>query len=223
MILATAMRNAARYLDTWTDQIEALNKAVDLKVVVVEGDSDDESYKELLAIRDSESFDLLVLKAEHGGKYYPSLDIAFRWRQLAAVCNVVLTAAVNRLSEGEPLVYVESDLQWDVPTMMRLHHHVVDTQFPAVAPLSMQGARFYDVWGYSKNERRFSPWPPFHPHISADKMSVIDTCGSCVAMSYPAAQVAEFSSVDCMKGIGRSLAKHGYSLWLDPTLAVTHP
>lgn len=223
MILCTAMRNAHPYLGTWTRQVEALARKIPLKVVVVEGDSDDETYKELLGIRDAQTFDLTVLKVETGGPHWESRDIPARWRQLAVVCNVGLTAGLRLLDDTEPLAWIESDLGWEVETVRKLHQHVLVGGFPAVAPMSMQAGRFYDVWGFQKDGRRFGPYPPYHPGISADRMVTIDTAGSAIVLSNEAARVVEFSTDGCIKGIGESLYANGFSLWLDPTLSVSHP
>lgn len=216
MILLSVFRNSGNYVDRYIEQVKCLRNLVgDVHVVAVEGDSTDYTYERLLAT------DFKVLKVEHGGPMFESMDRALRWRQLGAVCNVGMVAAVRDLTEGEPLVYMESDLIWSPEIVERLVHHT--ETFPAVAPLSIQGARFYDVWGYSKDGTRFGPWPPYHPGVNLERMVTIDTAGSCIAMSYAAAQVAEFSLTDCIKGIGRSLYANGHSLWLDPTLRVTHP
>lgn len=224
MILCTIMRDAHRYLGTWTRQIEKLAQICPdrLSVVVAEGDSNDETYKELIALREHLWVDLpiTVLKVETGGPYWESQNIAARWRQLAVVCNVALNAAVSRLAEDEVLVYCESDLIWAPETIVALAERT--KQYPAVAPMSMQAGRFYDVWGYRKNERRFSPYPPYHPEIGSG-MVAIDSAGSCTAFSNAAARVIAFDHNDCILGLGRSLYANGMSLWLDPSLTVRHP
>lgn len=212
MIVATVMRDASSYLDRFQEQIDRLGPR---KVVVVEGDSTDDTWDRL------QPTGYTVLKAEHGGPYYPSQDIPMRWRQLAAVCNVALTAAVRELEPDEPLVYVESDLIWEPVVIEKLAVHTA--MYPAVTPMSMYHGRFYDTWGYRKNGTEFPRRPPYFAGWSDTMMHKIDSNGSCVALSPTAAPVVAFDPHDCFLGIGRSLYANSLSLWLDPTLAVEHP
>jgi hypothetical protein len=223
MILVSVFRDSQPYLDRYWEQCDLLREALidrnePLRRVMVEGDSTDQTYKILgdnLDAGDS------LLKCEHGGPYFPSQNIPMRWRQLAVCCNVAMTAATRDNRNAEPVVYMESDLIWGPPTVLKLIDHLAT--YPAVSPLSMQGARFYDTWAYRKDDRRFSPWPPYHPGLSAGMMTRIDSAGSCIAMRAEAAEHVEFSQTDCIVGVGRSLYQNGYALWLDPTLAVRHP
>lgn len=223
MIVATVMRDAHLYLGTWCRQIESLAKETDLRVVVAEGDSEDATYKELLAVRDTwvDDIPLTVLKAEHGGPKFGSVDNPLRWRQMAAVCNIALLAAARCLEPDEPLIYAESDILWDAETFIKLAGHV--TLFPAVAPMSMYKGRNYELWGLVKNGVPLPAYPPYFDGWSPDMMHQIDSQGSCFALSWTAAQVANFSPVDCIRGVGRSLRENGLSLWLDPMLSVEHP
>jgi hypothetical protein len=186
---------------------------------MVEGDSTDQTWK---ALNNNLQAGDVLLKCEHGGPYYPSQIIPMRWRQLALCCNVAITAATRDNVNGEHVVYMESDLIWGPPTILKLLAHL-DHGRDAVAPMSMQGARFYDIWGYHKDDRRFSPWPPYHPGIVAHELTEIDSAGSCIAMRAEPATYVEFSLTDCIRGVGRSLQANDYTLWLDPTLAVRHP
>ena len=90
------------------------------------------------------------------------------------------------------------------------------------AAVCSDGQRFYDTWGHRRGGQRFSAWPPYHPDLGSDIIE-IDSAGSCFAMSSTAANVAHFGHTDCVLGIGRSLRWAGLKLYLDPTLAVTHP
>lgn len=213
MILATIARDAD--VERFAYQVKGLRDLMNVRVVVAEGDSDDDTYDQLLAT------DFTVLKVEHGGPKFASVDNEQRWRQLASVCNVALTAAVRDLEPDEPLVYCEIDLRWTPETIARLVE--LTNRVPAVAPMSMRRGLFYDTWGYTKDGERFNPLYPYFPSFEHGRLHQIDTAGSCIAMSWTAAQVVHFSPHDCIRGIGRSLADHGLSLWLDPELEVRHP
>jgi hypothetical protein len=217
MILVSVFRDAESYLDRYINQVKALRQVTEVTVIVAEGDSTDDTYKRLQAT------DFAVLKVEHGGPAFGSVDHPVRWRQLAAVCNVAWVAAIRELDFGDgdqAVVWVEGDLIWTPETLMALEQRV--QKWPAVAPMSFHHGRFYDIWGYRKNERRFGPFPPYHPDLDGDNMVTIDTAGSCIMFSPSAARVACFDPDDCILGLGRSLYAQGMSLWLDPTLKVEH-
>lgn len=218
MIVATIIRDGADYLPRLREQIEALAPRA---VVIVEGDSTDETWKELAQWADSSPIEIHPLKVEHGGRKYPSIDYPFRWRQIALACNVALTAAVRMLQADETLLYVESDLIWEADDLRRLAAHI--PMFDAVSPMSMQRGQFYDTWGYRKDGMKFGQHYPYFPTFTHDAMHQIDSSGSCFVLSHAAAQVVHFDHDDCILGIGRDLTKRGFTLWLDPTVEVRHP
>ncbi len=218
MILVSVMRDSESYLERFYEQVESLNPRA---VVIAEGDSTDRTWPALHSWKSSSAPPALLLKVEHGGPRFGSVDHPLRWRQLGAVCEVALTAAVRELEEDEPLVYVESDLIWAAATLEKLATHT--SMYPAVAPMSMYNNRFYDTWAYRKNGVQFPRNPPYFPGWSDEMMHQIDSNGSCFALSWDAAQHVHFSPVDCILGIGRTLRQNGFSLWLDPTLQVRHP
>ena len=188
MILCSIWRDSgAQQVHAYNRRVKELRNLTDerVEIVAVEGDSADDTYLQLMEI-------CTPLKVEHGGPYYDSADIAARWRQLDVVCNVALTAAVRQLERDETLVYIESDLEWDAETMLKLVEHT--KHYPAVSPLSLcRQDRFYDVFGHRKDGKKFDPWLPYYPGYDPNQMVQIDSAGSCIALSYTAAQLVEFS------------------------------
>jgi hypothetical protein len=217
MILASIFRNSGRYVDRYVNQVKALRDHADVTVIVGEGDSVDNTYDRLL------DTDFTVLKVEHGGPSFRSRDNVLRWRHLAAVCNVVWAAAVREHGD-EPVVWVESDIIWDASTIVALVHDL--RTVPAVAAMSYRyedPSEFYDIWGHVKDGTPFTRYPPYHAEISHQNLCEIDSAGSCFAIRADAVSAVEFAAADCVRGVGRSLRAAGFSLWLDPQLAVSHP
>jgi hypothetical protein len=223
MILVSVFRDSLGYLQRYADQVAALREHIPVQVVSVEGDSIDASYTTLKA-HAAQMGSWTVLKAEHGGPKFPSIDSPQRWRQMAAVCNLAMTAA-SRLAGDDPVIYVESDLVWAPETMLRLLKDL--TVYPAVAPMSLDASRpywrFYDTFGYRKRGIEFADTNPPFPGFSTDSMHQIDSCGSCWAMRAEVARAYTFSPTDCIVGGGKSIYDAGYSLWLNPTVSVRHP
>jgi hypothetical protein len=214
--LASMFRDSVDDLGRYFDQIEALDGMIDVRLVIAEGDSVDNTYNELdgrIGRADT------LLKVDHGGVRYPSVDTELRWAKLAYVCNTIM----EHVPDDAPLIYVESDLIWDAQTMLRLLDHL--EQVPAVAPMCFQDERFYDTFGHrGLDGQRFHMFPPYHPDLEFGSGLVeIGSAGSCVAMRAEVIPKARFGDNDCIVGLGRSIRENGFSFWLDPTLKVLHP
>lgn len=221
IFLASCWRDSASYLPRYVEQVRKLRAESNepLHLVAVEGDSVDTTWTDL---HQSHEFDS-ILHCEHGGPKYPSVDHPQRWRQLSTVGNVALCAALRQMHPQDRFVFIESDLTWEPATILSLADHLLSVD--AVAPMSMCGARFYDIWGHMRDGVRFNAHPPYYRGWTpgTQDMVPIDSAGSCFALSYEALRVAEFSAIDCIRGIGRSLRTRGFTLWIDPTLSVEHP
>ena len=223
ILLASCFRDSAGYVERHRDQVERLRKIADVPVFViaVEGDSWDDTYDRL---KETEHIDE-VLKVEHGGQKFGSVVHPLRWRQLAVCGNVALCAAVRQFEPGDVFVYIESDLVWEPETILGLIERLKLPTVHAVAPMSMalDSSRFYDIWGHvQSNERPFHAHPPYYDgwHPAARDLVAIESAGSCFVVDERALKVIQFSHVDCIRGIGRSLMENGMQLWLDPTMTV---
>lgn len=221
MIIASVFRDSAEYLERYVTQIKELREHLDVYVIAVEGDSTDDTWAML---RDT---DFYVLKCEHGGPKYGSIDYPTRWRQIAAACQVAMIAATRLTEPDDPFCYVESDLIWEPETMLTLATDL--ERVPAVAPMSMirqqddGSLRFYDDWGYRKNGVQFSRHEPYFDGWNPGELTPIDSSGSCFATLGHYLPGLDFSPTSCIRGIGESLRDNGYQLYLDPTVAVYHP
>jgi hypothetical protein len=223
IVIGSVFRDSTSYLPRYFEQVKDFAEKVNepVKVIAAEGDSTDSTWSNL---RHHRGLDVTVLKVEHGGPKFGSQVHPLRWRQLSVPCNAVVCAAQRVVGPGDRFVYVESDLIWDTTLMCG----IVDDldEVCAVAPMSMIDgmARFYDIWGYTKDGKRFNSHPPYFPGYDPNSGLVpIDTCGSCFGVTAQMVPHIAFSHKDCIRGVGRSLWESGYGLFLDPTLAVYHP
>lgn len=221
LILASIFRDSADYITRYFDQIDGLRHQMDVRLVVCEGDSTDDTY-ELLAEEMTDQDTLLTY--DHGGPKYDSEDIEDRWRRIALVCNHVLDHLYAK--PEDKVIYVESDLIWPWDTMVRLSKDL-DT-VGAVAAMSMHGlsGRFYDTWGHRGIDgARFQYAPPYHPslqYVLPGELVLISSAGSCVAFTGDLAPRLRFGEFDCIVGLGRSIREQT-PLWLDTGAEVIHP
>lgn len=170
--VASMFRDSVDYLDRYFAQVDGLREYMDVRLVLAEGDSVDGTYA-ALAARGCE-----IVKVDHGGDRYGSVDHPARWQNIAKVMRRLLGAVTD---PGDAFIYVEPDLVWEPAVLARL---VVDLEeVPAVAPLCLTSndVRYYDVWGYRKDGAKFTSDPPYHPGLTGGLVP-IDSCGSCFAL-----------------------------------------
>lgn len=229
LILASMFRNSTGYLDRYFSQAADLRRTFPgLRLVLVEGDSADGTRAQLLRRLDDWPGSELVFR-DHGGGWYGSVDNPHRWNNISFACNGVWE---NIPPDATAVVYVESDLHWEVATMTQLLYQAARfTSWPgaAVAPMCFKrgATRFYDIWGYRRNGQQFGAAPPYIPDYEGprDDLVRLDSCGSCQVMPGSLARLVRYDerSGDGPLSFGRSIWAAGGSLWLDPTVKVEHP
>lgn len=222
LVVASMFRDAAGYVDRYFTQIQRLRDQMDVRLVLAEGDSSDGTWERLSArLRPDD----VLVKAEHGGPAFDSVDDPLRWAQIGFVCNKVL--AELHLDDDDKLIWVESDLIWPWDTMVRLSKDL-DT-VSAVASMSYHGPTglFYDIWGHvGMDGRPFSAHPPYHPTLRHAPLGVlvpILSAGSCIAVRGDVVNAGvSFSTKDGIRGFCRTIREHTV-LWLDTGAEVWQP
>ena len=206
--LCSMFRDSADYVTRYMRQVRELRNETDVRLIVAEGDSTDNTYGELQRLTGHGD---TLLKVDHGGPAFASVDTDKRWRQISRV----LRAIFEKLDPALPTIWVEADLIWDPKAMLGL---LADLErVPAVAPMIMadQRTRFYDVWGYRIKAEKFKPfYPLYEGDEMGDDLVKIDSCGSCFA-------VRDTKIVKEWNGLWPFRAQG--TLWLDPRIIVDHP
>jgi len=223
--VGSIFRNSTSYLDRYFTQIEEMRsvfdpKGIGLSLYLVEGDSSDNTWNSLAKYFIDGDFDGKLIKRQHGGPAWGSVDVPERWKALSWCSNGTIT----QVTDEDAFIYVESDLVWSAATMIELLEDVLERGLDAVAPMSMTPSnRFYDIWGHVKDGVQFDPYRPYHPALNGERFVTLDSAGSCIVMSNRVARVARFGPLDCVRGLGKSIREHGFSLWLDSHQRVYHP
>lgn len=229
--VGSIFRNSAGYIDRYQAQVRALGSLLTqsadrLRLVLVEGDSADDTWDRLAAWRDSATEDVTLVKREHGGPSFGSVENPQRWAQIAYACNGVLEALTEA---DEALVYVESDLIWHPSVIRSLLWHLEVDDVATVSPLSMHHVGFfYDTWGYRSGGARFGYHPPYHPMLAEPAphpagLYPLDSAGSCIVTRGEAARAARFAEPEGIVTWCDAMRAAGYAHWLDPSLKVIHP
>jgi len=180
LVVISAFRNMSGRIHNYLTQVGHLMWGFNPRVVAVEGDSTDDTRDQLIAISGLKGIDLDLVTHNHGLRVFGSTEHADRLQALTGV----LMAGMSRVrSDDEVVLYVESDLLWDFPTIQAIHKLLRPGIRDIVAPLTFAGDNFYDIWGFRKNGTRFSPFPPYHPDIASDPAPLtpsMDSVGSCL-------------------------------------------
>ncbi len=134
IVLASMFRDAEGYIDRYFSQIEGLREFADVTLVVAEGDSTDNTYNEL---KGRLTGDDILVKLDHGGKRYGSVDHPQRWADIASVVKVILQNVSKVIHNADAFVWIESDLVW-TPSALAVLIDDVRT-VPAVAPMVFDG------------------------------------------------------------------------------------
>jgi len=233
VVLASMFRNSSRYLDRYGAQCAALRDALQqrgdtLRLIVAEGDSTDDTPVMLpKVLQEHHGLPATILKVDHGGPEYGSVNSPARWAQIALVCNVILEKFAKARPKPEAFIWVESDLIWDAPTMLALLDHLVgvDVVCPLCYAKSKENGIAYDVWGARKDGRCFDSSRPYHPALRDWRGGLVelDSSGSCLVMRGDVAAQCRFAPEDAIVGWCRDMRAKGFRLWLNPALYVVHP
>jgi len=245
VVLASMFRNSSRYLDRYGAQCAALRDALQergdtLRLIVAEGDSTDDTPVMLpKVLQEHHGLTATILKVDHGGPEYGSVNSPERWAQIALVCNVILEKFAKARPKPEAFIWVESDLIWDAPTMLALLGHLiatdphpdgsvkpgVDVACPLCYAKSKENGIVYDIWGMRKDGVWFNSSRPYHQALVGWQGGLVelDSSGSCLVMRGEVAAQCRFAPEDAIVGWCRDMRAKGFRLWLDPALYVVHP
>lgn len=221
LVVASIFRNAESYVPRYLEQIAQLRAQMPLRLVVAEGDSTDDTLSLLEdGLNDADT----LLKVDHGGPEFESVDNVIRWAQIAYVYNTVLDHV--QLADDDRFLLVESDLRWAASSLATLVGSLETV--PAVAAMSMQASsgRFYDTWGHvGLDGERFTRDAPYHKSLQNLKpgaMTAIESAGSCIAVRGDVMNAGvRFSNEDGIRGFCRTIRDH-VSLWLHTGVEVWH-
>lgn len=220
LVVASIFRNAESYVPRYLEQIDQLRAELPLRLVIAEGDSDDDTLTLLeRGITDADT----LLKVDHGGPEFGSVDNIMRWAQIAYVYNTVLDH--TQMADTDRFLLVESDLAWEASELRTLVDALDNVSAVAAMSLTPDG-RFYDTWGHvGLDGKRFTANPPHHKSIQNLKpgaMTAIESAGSCIAVRGDVMNAGvRFANVDGIRGFCRTIRDHA-TLWLHTGVSVWH-
>lgn len=224
--LCSSFRNSTGYLRRYFAQVVALADALHargdrLSCLWGEGDSTDRTRVMLEAMQ--WRIKSRVIDVTHGGPAFGPVVNMQRFRQLAFVANTIWEQLP---AEMDAMIWVESDLIWEAPTLIRLIDHLAT--YPAVAPMVLDSPpsnEFYDTLVFRRNGVRFAKPLPYHADVPAAKggMLRVDSAGSVLAMRAAVARGVYVPIEDVLIGTCRMIYEQGGSVWVDTGSVCFHP
>lgn len=220
LAIVCMMRTAGEYLPAFIERVDALSDLAELRVIVGENDSRDETKKMLDFWSHTAAYDVKVLDCGDGSNHFGSVDDPERWRSIAGVMNKVL----DEVGEGDDeVMYVDADLMWEPTTIMRLLMKRERFNLDVLCPITMIFDRFFDLWGTRKDgvriTRRGDPWP----NVAAVGRVEVDSAACLNVMAAHWARVARFGEDDANVGWHNEMRAKGAHIWVDFDEGVVHP
>jgi hypothetical protein len=228
LVVGSAFRNSSgAQIDRWIDQVNNLSVHLAgiarVRAVAVEGDSTDDTRRQLWDKTRGALFDFSLIKCDHGGPVFGSVESVERMKCLSKVGNAIL----DEVRESDDyLWYVESDLIWVPGVIDHLLLLTADTAAPlvdVVAPLVFAGANFYDVWGFrGLDGSRFAPFAPYHSSLSNITLTEVSSVGSALMIRGEVARRIRFTDGALVEWCANARTA-GYHIYVAPWLRIDHP
>jgi hypothetical protein len=216
-------RNSARRgtLHRYFKQIyflrEALGPNYHVRLIAVEGDSEDRTCRDLETMSVQLDLSLSMGHYNHGLREFGSTEDAVRLFHLSRLGNVGLSMVKP---SDDIVLYVESDLIWDSVNILKLMAHDVDM----VSPLVFAGENFYDVFCFRDlNGHRFSPFPPYSASLSPHGLTEVSSVGSCIVMKADVARNCRIPEGEVLIGFCAHARESGFHIYVDPNARIEHP
>jgi len=249
--IASAFRNSFNRIPEYVARVAtlvAVHPSDHFHLIWVWGDSTDGTVTQLndhaglITDRFGGQVSVAVVEHSHGGPVWGSVVSAERFAALSGLFNKMLDSVPE---VADTVVWVESDLVWDIRTMGALIAYTLnDHQMSVdmVAPLTFAGPYHYDTWGCrGLDGQQFSPFSPYHSSLTPffdslmkpkdyAQQSVIEyllfevsSVGSCVAMVGELARRIRIVDGGAIVEFCARAREAGYRIFVDPSLRVMHP
>ena len=188
----------------------------DIIHICVEGDSKDDTYKRLRAIKDLKT---IIIKKDLGNERYGSYAIPERLKALATLWNLGLDAAID--CNASNTMILDADLEVGPHVLAKLLSRHKDV----IAPMLMWKHlpnEFRDTWAYFQGARDFMRRYPYHKVFKPDKLFQVDGVGAPLLRRDVIKSGVRFDDLE-IRGFCGQIRKRGINIFVDPTAVIYHP
>jgi hypothetical protein len=217
--IVTYMRDCEWRVREFEGRVNSLEYPAErLRVIVVEGDSVDGTYGELLEWWERDSR-VEVIKRDMGVPRYGSVVDAGRFRVMSELNRIGLDAV--DLEWSDYVLIVTSDVLWGGGILRRLIERDVDI----VAPLVFMNGRFYDTWAFRKDGTGYLGFPQEMTDVYVGRgLVAMDSVGTMVLMKREVVGSGlRYPAEDINRGFGRMARERGFKVWCDADEHIEHP
>lgn len=220
--IVTPMRDSAAKMSAYIGRVNALeHDPAGLRVIVVEGDSVDDTWQRLQCWAANDSR-VTVLKCDTMQPRFGSVVSPLRFWILATTFNAGLEAV--DLDWSSHVLFIPDDIEYEPDMLARLLAR--DKSIVAPFVFLRQRQQFYDTWAFQQEGRQ--AFDAFQladaPARFGDSLVRMDSVGG-VMLSHAAVLRAgvRYGMETVDRGYCFAARARGFSVWADPTVTVWHP
>jgi GT2 family glycosyltransferase len=194
-----------------------------LRVVCVEGDSEDETLA-VLKLWEKQNQQVTVVKHDTNEPKYPSVVSPARFAHLEKVFNKCIESIDIEWSDYSLLI--PSDVSFSPGLVMSL----VAMEKDIISPMFWMGdfqngsTRFYDIWGFAKDGENFPPYSFawYQLHFPAEPFQVDRVGGAMLCHRAVIEAGCRYTADEADHGLCRSAIEKGFEIWCHPGAHIVH-
>lgn len=220
--IVTPMRDSSAKLSAYIGRVNALeHDPSGLQVIVVEGDSADDTWQRLQSWAANDSR-VTVLKCDTGQPRFGSVVDPLRFWILATTFNAGLEAVC--LTWSTHVLFLPDDIEYEPDMLARLLARGKSIISPFV--FIRQRQQFYDIWAFQQEGGQ--AFDAFHladvPARFGDGPVRMDSVGGVMLSTATVLQAGvRYSMTTVDQGYCFAARARGFSVWADPAVTVWHP
>ena len=223
--IVTPIRDAAGpQLHALIERLTGLNyKRRNLRFVVVEGDSVDDTWGQLLRWQTTDPDRVRLVKRDTGKARFGHVVSQERFTHLAGIINAGVEMAIDD-DWADYLLAIPSDVDFEPELITRLLIHDKALIAPMFWTAENNTLRFYDIWAFSRDGMNLPPFNfTWYQAQFATQPIEMDTVGGCVLVRADLfRQGLRYSPVNLDRGLCEQVRAMGHSIWADPSTHVVH-
>jgi hypothetical protein len=219
----TPMRRVREYMER-VARLRDVATGTPVSLVAVYGDSDEQQVERLQMEADAVGLNPILCEFNHGGRVFGSVEDKQRFAQLSALANAGLDRLAPFVDDHDAVWYVESDLRWEPRTVGGLMTLMRANDVDAIAPLILDGKRFYDTWAFrTLDDTRFDGSHPYHRVLKREQVVEMSSVGSAFLMRGYVAKNVRIKDNNALVGFWAEARRQGYRVWATSLEQVQHP
>lgn len=219
--IVSPFRDSENIVPDWLRCIDTIDYP-NLKVVMVEGDSQDKTSPILLTLA-AERENFTYIRFDTNSKKYPSTVSEERFKHLSKVFNKCLDSVDWEWSDYS--LILPSDVMFPSDLVKSLVSANKDLISPYFLKVENNILSFYDVWAFEHLEGgKFAPLPYTYyiQNLPLEPFEVKYIGGAMLLSKTAYMENIRYSKTNVDRGLCEAAREKGYSLYVDPRVCIIH-